>query len=399
MGKTHKDKHTPQRILDLAHHNCFFPNIVRACQTRSSKGRLLTSASPADSTALLTSQLRALGLYTADTLGDGNCLFRALSNQLTGSPTLPQRICDHIEHKEREQVTYGGHMGLSTFAHVERRDVKVVQPGSVYVIEWRAFAESPEPPAKSYQYHKYEEDEDEEDYYGHQHIKDKDPPEGDTMYVAYHDWEHFSIWNLLRPHTGLPCVRETPPHPVASTSSSPAPNGKPVRKEVTLRSGSGASNTPTPSPAPDLTSRFPRAAPRPLLPPYLPPHYPPHPLRTPYLPNDAPPSPLHPASPKRALDTADDSEASSSGLRKQRQSTQTAKRAPRTLTTLLRIRVRVWVPRRLYPALIRIRRIPSISAPAPAPSTCAGEREANDEETEEGAVAADIARRGPRGEG
>ncbi|KAG6914306.1 hypothetical protein DXG01_001193 [Tephrocybe rancida] len=378
MGKTHKGKHTPQ---------------LRARQTRSSKGRLLTSTSPADSTALLTSQLRALGLYAADTLGDGNCLFRALSDQLTGSPsshlTLRQRICDHIEqHKERyapfvederglethvgcmrEQGTYGGHMELSAFAHMEKRDVKVVQPGLVYVIEWRAFAGSPKVPAKSYNYHHYEADEEEdddgEDDHGHKHIKDKDPPEGDTIYVAYHDWEHFSsIRNLRGPHTGLPCVRETPP-PVASTSSSPAPSpspapsskpnskGKPAKKKVTLKLGSGASTpvpTPTPSPAPD-PSTIPLPSSRAASPPLFPPTTlaAPHPLRTSYLPNDAPPSPLsplpmspsphppplsqhlpppthpqqtqtqpqpltHAPSPKRALDTADDdSEASSSG--------------------------------------------------------------------------------------
>jgi OTU domain-containing protein 3 len=34
--------------------------------------------------------------------------------------------------------TYGGHLELSAFAHLKRRNVKVVQPGLVYVIEWDA---------------------------------------------------------------------------------------------------------------------------------------------------------------------------------------------------------------------------------------------------------------------
>ena len=34
--------------------------------------------------------------------------------------------------------TYGGHLELSAFAHCSRRDVKVIQPGLVYVIEWFA---------------------------------------------------------------------------------------------------------------------------------------------------------------------------------------------------------------------------------------------------------------------
>lgn len=32
--------------------------------------------------------------------------------------------------------TYGGHLELSAFAHLKKRDVKVIQPGLVYVIEW-----------------------------------------------------------------------------------------------------------------------------------------------------------------------------------------------------------------------------------------------------------------------
>lgn len=34
--------------------------------------------------------------------------------------------------------TYGGHLELSAFAHLTRRNVKVIQPGLVYVIEWAA---------------------------------------------------------------------------------------------------------------------------------------------------------------------------------------------------------------------------------------------------------------------
>lgn len=134
---------------------------------------------PTENTQQLTQQLRALGLYAADTLGDGNCLFRALSDQLYGTPsyhlTLRQDVCVWIAaHKARYEPfvedergfdvhlqcmrqqgpptfsplsefqlklhsgTYGGHLELSAFAHYARRDVKVMQPGLVYVIEWSA---------------------------------------------------------------------------------------------------------------------------------------------------------------------------------------------------------------------------------------------------------------------
>ncbi len=37
--------------------------------------------------------------------------------------------------------TYGGHLELSAFAHLKRRNVKVIQPGLIYVIEWDAGGE------------------------------------------------------------------------------------------------------------------------------------------------------------------------------------------------------------------------------------------------------------------
>lgn len=97
---------------------------VRSRTTRSSKARVrlpiyaLSSphsltphqsqllSDPTENTQQLTQQLRALGLYAADTLGDGNCLFRALSDQLYGNPShhlrLRQEICDWIAaHKSR----------------------------------------------------------------------------------------------------------------------------------------------------------------------------------------------------------------------------------------------------------------------------------------------------------
>ncbi|KAJ6507481.1 hypothetical protein DFH09DRAFT_1265046 [Mycena vulgaris] len=264
---------------------------LRPRTTRSSKARLLSD--PLQNTALLTEQLRSLGLYAAPTLGDGNCLFRALSDQLYGSPSrhpqLRKDVCDWIaRHKARyepfveddrgldvhlrcmrENATYGGHMELSAFAHLTRRNVKVIQPGLVYVIEWAAGA--PASPtastsaaasasashgllsptsslsslsslsqdgserrsrrkvrflslsycpaeADSLQDKDKEKDKDkqrpdEEDVINVDAGVEPDAEEG-TIYVAYHDWEHFSsIRNLKGPHTGLPVVRETPPHP------------------------------------------------------------------------------------------------------------------------------------------------------------------------------------------
>lgn len=59
---------------------------------------------PEQSTQLLNQQLRALGLYAAHTIGDGNCLFRALSDQLYGTDSqhleLRKEICDWIASRK-----------------------------------------------------------------------------------------------------------------------------------------------------------------------------------------------------------------------------------------------------------------------------------------------------------
>ncbi|KAJ7500759.1 hypothetical protein B0H11DRAFT_2155417 [Mycena galericulata] len=220
---------------------------VRPRTTRSSKARLLSD--PLQNTALLTEQLRSLGLYAAPTLGDGNCLFRALSDQLYGSPTrhaqLRKDVCDWIaRHKARyepfvedergldvhlkcmrENATYGGHMELSAFAHLTRRNVKVIQPGLVYVIEWAAGAPlSPTLPSSS------------TSASSSTAIANPNTTSTSTLSISasvYHDWEHFSsIRNLKGPHTGLPVVRETPAPAYPSYPPSPTLGSDPKQSKA-----------------------------------------------------------------------------------------------------------------------------------------------------------------------
>lgn len=55
--------------------------------TRSSKAKLTNGLEdPAQVEKELNAQLRSMGLYAANITGDGNCLFRALSDQLYGFP-------------------------------------------------------------------------------------------------------------------------------------------------------------------------------------------------------------------------------------------------------------------------------------------------------------------------
>ncbi|KAJ1019991.1 hypothetical protein NDA16_004272 [Ustilago loliicola] len=106
----------------------------------------------------LNTQLKRIGLYAANTTGDGNCLFRALSDQLYGHSgrhaQLRQETCDHLAARPekfagfvddkpfdqyirlmRENGTYAGHLELHAFAQLKQKQIKIVQPGLVYVVE------------------------------------------------------------------------------------------------------------------------------------------------------------------------------------------------------------------------------------------------------------------------
>ncbi|KAI0684563.1 hypothetical protein BC835DRAFT_1536195 [Cytidiella melzeri] len=228
------------------------------------------STDPAENTQLLTDQLRGLGLYAASTLGDGNCLFRALSDQLYGTDTahskLRQEICNWIEahnvryepfvdderglavHLQcmRQQGTYGGHLELSAFAHMTKRNVKVIQPGLVYVIEWDAGGENQLEETGSPSTLQRNEGEEDHDLHTKTRRERKrlerertsilppvpQPSEASAsipIYVAYHDWEHFSsIRNLRGPHSGLPNVLESPAPDDSDSARVPV---SPVRKK------------------------------------------------------------------------------------------------------------------------------------------------------------------------
>ncbi|KAL4070160.1 hypothetical protein V8B97DRAFT_1871712 [Scleroderma yunnanense] len=281
---------------------------MRARTTRS-KGRPL--ADPELNTQLLGEQLRSLGLYAAQTLGDGNCLFRALSDQFYGSPArhlqLRKDICDWIEnHRQRyepfcederglsvhlqcmrQQGTYGGHLELSAFAHYARRHVKVIQPGLVYIIEWNTGADeietSPSTRGCPDQMDDIEMDPREKRRLRRQQKREmfdepmpEESPE-DTVYVAYHDWEHFSsVRNLRGPHTGLAHVMELPPNvePLPSTPVKKKPSSrgkqKPESKASPKRAKVGANTTakideplppsPTHIPLPDSRSPSPESS-------------------------------------------------------------------------------------------------------------------------------------------
>ncbi|QRV85454.1 OTU-like cysteine protease [Ceratobasidium sp. AG-Ba] len=269
--------------------------IINASRPRT-RGQRPKLHDPAANTAELTAQLRSLGLYAAPTLGDGNCLFRALSDQIYGTPNehLPLRveICNFMAaHPERFEAfvdddqgldrhlsamrrsgTYGGHLELTAFAQLKALNVKVVQPGLVYVIEGRNL-ENFGP--------KVDKEEDGSKEAGPSTSKEKrkarkermkkkaadgeeeDGEEGGdeqtsfpaTVYVAYHDWEHFSsVRNLTGPHQGIPHVQEVPPPgPDMDISSlpSPPPSTAPTKPKSKRSTAKKPPKPPQPPATPD----------------------------------------------------------------------------------------------------------------------------------------------------
>ncbi|CAE6478410.1 unnamed protein product [Rhizoctonia solani] len=239
-------------------------------RTRGQRGKL---HDPAANTAELTAQLRSMGLYAAPTLGDGNCLFRALSDQIYGTPNehlvLRKDICAFMAaHKERFEAfvdddrsweqhisamrnngTYGGHLELTAFAQLKIVNVKVVQPGLVYVIEGAktdsfgpstSTSAAPEEDAPTNSKDKRKAKKDRMKKKAAEKVADEEHDDDDeegapfpaTVYVAYHDWEHFSsVRNLTGPHQGMPDVCEVPE---PDTSSLPSP---PSSQAATKRGG------------------------------------------------------------------------------------------------------------------------------------------------------------------
>ncbi|CAD0098886.1 unnamed protein product [Aureobasidium mustum] len=127
--------------------------------------------------------LNSLGLYAANILGDGNCLFHALSDQLYGHQKEHQVIRSKVIGYMREHAdyykqfidaqpgggTYGDNMEISAFSSAYNVDVKIYQRDFAYMISGSG-----------------------------------DDRDRDVAHIAYHHYS--SIRNLDGPHSGPPNV-------------------------------------------------------------------------------------------------------------------------------------------------------------------------------------------------
>ncbi|KAK4521524.1 uncharacterized protein ATC70_012140 [Mucor velutinosus] len=153
----------------------------------------------------LDSQLKNLGLCTKSITGDGNCLFRSLSDQYYGHDgnhkAIRQEVCQYLRENEEtykffveddqsfehhvecmsQDATFSGNMELAAFAKLKKVDIKVYQPGMIYVINGV-------------------DDEDEK-------VEEEEEPR-QILHIAYHSWEHYSsVRNIDGPYSGPPEIK------------------------------------------------------------------------------------------------------------------------------------------------------------------------------------------------
>ncbi|GAA5942983.1 OTU domain-containing protein [Sporobolomyces koalae] len=234
-------------------------------KTRSDKPKLIEDTDQEE--RVLSQQLRQAGLYAANILGDGNCLFRALSDQMFGSPNhhlqLREQICGELDERGdryrlfvdeddyqggwqgyvremKQPGTYGTNIELSAFVHLFQRSIKIFQPGLVYVMQPEPSCDTPasskgassptrarsstattssaplsarEKRAKARQ-DKMEAKEAGAGRKGKGKAAERvqpsapHPEDSGPLCIVYHSWEHYSsLRNLRGPHTGPPRLR------------------------------------------------------------------------------------------------------------------------------------------------------------------------------------------------
>ena len=138
-------------------------------------------------------ELKKFSLVAVDIVGDGNCLFRSISDQIYGSQgshaEIRQEICNHIEKRKeiyadfmtdsnhvqimRKDGIYGGNLELVAASRLYKRNIHVYQAGIGF---WNVEIEG---------------------------------NVGDPIHIAYHhEYEHYSsVRNADGPFTGLPMVK------------------------------------------------------------------------------------------------------------------------------------------------------------------------------------------------
>lgn len=161
--------------------------------------------------------LRRLGLYASEIEGDGNCLFRALSDQLYGDKgAMHPRIRSQVVEYMKQNSAYfsmflGSEFGESWEQYLSRMARDGVYGDNAEIV---AFANCYGVNVVIYQ---------------QEHLFVVACQDGShkamNVHIAYHDWEHYSsVRNREGPHRGLPDVK--PSEPVEASSAAEIPPWK-----------------------------------------------------------------------------------------------------------------------------------------------------------------------------
>lgn len=157
--------------------------------------------------------LKRLGLYASGIEGDGNCLFRAMSDQLYGDHgAMHGRIrCQVVNYMKQNSAYFsmflGSEFGETWSSYLNRMAKDGVYGDNVEIV---AFANCYHVNVVIYQ---------------HEHLFIVSCQDGSqdamNVHIAYHDWEHYSsVRNREGPHKGLPEVR---PKERIETAENPKP--------------------------------------------------------------------------------------------------------------------------------------------------------------------------------
>ncbi|MCJ1287154.1 hypothetical protein MMC26_006502 [Xylographa opegraphella] len=203
--------------------------------------------------------LRALGLYAGDTTGYGDCLFRALSDQLYGDESHHQeiraRVVQHMRenadvyrnftavdaggairrNSRRRTASYGRvNSTMPTDAEIDQRfydNLDVMAKAGTYGdhLEIQAFCEAYGVDVKIYQ-----KENGEITLEGFRTKTEKKP----LALLAYHNYEHYSsVHSLGRPHTGIMAITldNTDEYTSASDSQQSSTGGACLQRLQRLR--------------------------------------------------------------------------------------------------------------------------------------------------------------------
>lgn len=192
---------------------------------RAANGGGLTSSGSSDLSEEEFPILKQLGLFASSTKGDGNCLFRALSDQYYGDDganhaLIRRKVVDCMKSnadyfstfldnntesfdqylfRMAKDGVYGDNMEIVAFARHFQVDVVIYQADFLYVVS----ANGDESDSKD---------------------------ERKKLHIAYHTWEHYSsVRNIEGPFTGLPEVLFRQPMQKQSADSG---EGKPKSKSA-----------------------------------------------------------------------------------------------------------------------------------------------------------------------